>query len=852
MFNDLNIKHTYKYPEDNIVDDFYNKILSNAKTYDRVSGYFTSQSLLQYAVGIEKLINNNGKMRFIISRQVPENDFDAIINGYELRKEYLKSFKNEISPLNNLEDYSSFSLLSYLISKGKLDIKVGFCSTGIFHSKFGIMRDEDKNKVMFMGSHNETGAGIKGNYEMFNVTASWLSSKFDQQKIIDAEKEFEKLWNNSHEGVVIVKEFSETIKNQLELYNPSSFSTKKGVELTIDNAILLIRNNDEIKLQEINLDQSVDTEAFEFIFNLNIFFENEQYPRFRKGLSHIDINDFIDEFSSYCNNKNINFIVDSSVYKWIEENNFLIEERMMYGNMIKNKEPEILNKFNVFSNKVSDELERILRLQQMWAAFYMTEMKKGANFSVPGSGKTSMIYGAFGYLNSDEINKVNRIIMIGPKNSFDTWKEEFELNYGKNKQLSVLDIHDENKNIEMELIHNFNKYNLILVNYESLPKYEYKLLNIIDERTMLVFDEVHRIKAVEGKRAKSALKISLKSNYKYVLTGTPIPNGYQDIYNFLNILFDYDYGDFFEWNPKDLKDLSYSEVDKVNKKLAPFYWRTNKKELNVPPANPDHIIEVDASKNEQDIINMLYKKYYRNPLLLYIRLMQVSSNPALLLNSNVQENIFNLDLFEGFQVDLLEEIIDNNSFTSEEISLIKKVDKTQKYQKCIDKIKEIISKNEKVVVWCVFVDTIKSVANDLESLGIEAVSVYGDVSMNDRLKNMESFKNGSAKVLVTNPHTLGEAVSLHKACHNAIYMEYTFNLTHMLQSRDRIHRLGLEEDEETNYYYMMLRGKKLDTIDFKMYLRLKEKEKIMLKAIENDYLEPMPSETKEDILELFS
>jgi len=76
---------------------------------------------------------------------------------------------------------------------------------------------------------------------------------------------------------------------------------------------------------------------------------------------------------------------------------------------------------------------------------------------------------------------------------------------------------------------------------------------------------------------------------------------------------------------------------------------------------------------------------------------------------------------------------------------------------------------------------------------------------------------------VTNPHTLAESVSLHMIAHDAIYLEYSFNLTHMLQSRDRIHRLGLNKDQETNYYYFCLNGhpESRSTIDKKIYNKLK-------------------------------
>ncbi|WP_252897699.1 SNF2-related protein [Amylolactobacillus amylophilus] len=62
---------------------------------------------------------------------------------------------------------------------------------------------------------------------------------------------------------------------------------------------------------------------------------------------------------------------------------------------------------------------------------------------------------------------------------------------------------------------------------------------------MLVFDEVHRIKNPTGVRAEKALEIANLPKFRYVLTGTPIPNTYKDIYNFLHILYANEYKSFF-------------------------------------------------------------------------------------------------------------------------------------------------------------------------------------------------------------------------------------------------------------------------------------------------------------------
>ena len=63
---------------------------------------------------------------------------------------------------------------------------------------------------------------------------------------------------------------------------------------------------------------------------------------------------------------------------------------------------------------------------------------------------------------------------------------------------------------------------------------------------------------------------------------------------------------------------------------------------------------------------------------------------------------------------------------------------------------------------------------------------------------------------------------------------------HLLQSKDRIHRLGLPDNQKTRYYFMrekfMRDGREL-SLDAVIYNRLKEKEQTMLDAIDRGCLE---------------
>lgn len=151
-----------------------------------------------------------------------------------------------------------------------------------------------------------------------------------------------------------------------------------------------------------------------------------------------------------------------------------------------------------------------------------------------------------------------------------------------------------------------------------------------------------------------------------------------------------------------------------------------------------------------------------------------------------------------------------------------------------------IRKGHKVLVWGMFVGTMQKITDTLNGMGIKTTLVYGATPKQDREGMINKFRTGDFQVLVSNPNTLGESISLHQTVHDAVYFEYNFNLTFMLQSRDRINRLGLPANQYTRYYYLMTKGDvaHMGFIDNKVYKKLKDKEKVMLDAIDGQLLVP--------------
>ena len=96
------------------------------------------------------------------------------------------------------------------------------------------------------------------------------------------------------------------------------------------------------------------------------------------------------------------------------------------------------------------------------------------------------------------------------------------------------------------------------------------------------------------------------------------------------------------------------------------------------------------------------------------------------------------------------------------------------------------------------------------------------------IKEFNNLHSG-LNVLIANPFAVAESISLHKACHNAIYLERSFNAAHFIQSKDRIHRYGLPNGTQTNYYYLVSQ----DSIDETINERLDIKEQRLIEIMEN-------------------
>jgi SNF2 family DNA or RNA helicase len=149
-----------------------------------------------------------------------------------------------------------------------------------------------------------------------------------------------------------------------------------------------------------------------------------------------------------------------------------------------------------------------------------------------------------------------------------------------------------------------------------------------------------------------------------------------------------------------------------------------------------------------------------------------------------------------------------------------------KFKQLLQLVADNADLGRKTLVWSNFVRNLLGLERML-ALHQPAL-IYGGIPSELTDPNAERTREGelarfrtdpNCKVLLANPAAMSEGVSLHQVCHDAIYLDRTFNAGQYLQSIDRIHRLGLEPGQSTRITFLVTNG----TIDRIIDTRIREK-----------------------------
>ncbi|WP_342598074.1 DEAD/DEAH box helicase [Psychrobacillus sp. FSL H8-0483] len=453
--------------------------------------------------------------------------------------------------------------------------------------------------------------------------------------------------------------------------------------------------------------------------------------------------------------------------------------------------------------------ERNLTDEQLRDTSKMISLQNGANFSVPGAGKTTVAFAVHILTRTEDSN----LLVVGPSSSHQAWRDVvtdcMNIAAPANGAEEFITLTDRDTIIE-KLQSGKKRF---LITYDLLIRVREIIGNFLaNNKTHLILDESHRMKAGLGsQRGTILLNIAPLPIRRDILSGTPMPQGPSDLESQLDFL----------WPGIGLGH-KIKLGDQPKEVLGNLYVRTTKNELILTPASRN-FIHVPMSKGQLALYTIL-RDETRAQLTSFrqdrridvgrarksiMRLLQVSSNPILALDAMV------------------------SGIPNEEIPAIAQVIQSEgpspKIKRAASLARELANKGRKTVIWTIFTNTILQLEDLLADLN--PVCLYGGVPSGDimdpstREAGIFRFHNNDdCMVIIANPAAVSEGISLHRVCHEAIYVDRSYNSTHYLQSIDRIHRLGLDPKEETNIHILQtLAPLGLGSIDHSVSRRLASK-----------------------------
>jgi len=440
-----------------------------------------------------------------------------------------------------------------------------------------------------------------------------------------------------------------------------------------------------------------------------------------------------------------------------------------------------------------------------------------ANFSVPGAGKTAVTYAL--YEAERAAGRVERLVVIAPLSAFDAWQVEAGECLRPVPTVRTFEDAD------------VDSAEIILVNYQRVsPNYETVAAWVSARRTHLVLDEAHRIKAGrQGQWGTACLDLAFLAARRDVLTGTPAPHAIADLEALVNFLWP-NQGRRVLPAESLLSRPSLDAVLSASKNLQPLFVRTTKRELQLPKTHFD-VRELPLEGLQAAIYGALVGRYVdeldlRRPELadmaqmgrITMYLLEAATNPGLLAVGSSPH-----DPLELVHPPL---IVRTGSRLADLLVEYGRFETPRKFAALATLVRDNVDRGQKTLVWSNFVRNLTTLERLLAKY--QPALIHGGIpsglaarsAPRRREEELRRFREDpSCTVLLANPAALAEGISLHHACHHAVYIDRTFNAGHYLQSLDRIHRLGLSPEQETRFTLFVTLG----TIDMSVDQRVRKK-----------------------------
>lgn len=308
----------------------------------------------------------------------------------------------------------------------------------------------------------------------------------------------------------------------------------------------------------------------------------------------------------------------------------------------------------------------------------------------------------------------------------------------------------------------------------------------------VIVDEAHYIKSINNygkpssQRATKVIEICRKSEYVYLLTGTPMPSFTKDLFNLLVAI------EATQITRDDFRFFAYRYCNGHKK------WIGRKS-----------VCDFNGSSNSSELYHLLSNVMIRH------RREEVLPD----LTSLRQTIPIRIPLKKEMLIDA------GNSEIESQLMRARKIISNEKVHSTVNFAKNIIEQERKVVIVCCFLSSIEMLMAQIP----KAVKITGEMSPAERQKSISMFQSGNAMACIISLTAGGVGINL-TAASDILFNDYDYVPSNMLQAEHRICRIG-QSEKCCNAYYFFAENVEVDKVTANIVAR---KYKNINTVVDND------------------
>lgn len=330
--------------------------------------------------------------------------------------------------------------------------------------------------------------------------------------------------------------------------------------------------------------------------------------------------------------------------------------------------------------------------------------------------------------------------------------------------------------LTFNVLHGLNKSmnksaDVFIINYEGLkwlikePKYKFS-------KGLLIIDEGSMVKSPKSQRFKILNQLRGLFSHVFVLSGTPMPNGYQDLWSQYFLLdrgksLGATYTTFFNRYFLSLESFRIVPRDRnllneIPSRVAPVTFRLSSDDYSkLPPA-----ITVDKEVKLTPKLERDYKNLERDFAIQLNEETNITAVNAAILSMRLRQ------FCQGFLY--YEEDEDRKTVDFHNL-------KVEALASCIDELN-----GHPTLVAVQFKADIFKIQKALGALPV----IAGGVDSSASVKYIEQWNAGKIPVLLVHPGSISHGVNLQHGGNNIIWYAQTWNMEHYQQLNGRLRRQG--------------------------------------------------------------